>query len=415
MSAPKPLKIPLLLLLTSVLLLGCGHTRHRHGLARFRTGEPVGNVTFSPDERWLLTSNEVDRVRLFDLRDGIERFSFKGVRAEFAGSGRRIVVASRNGFVSARDIWSGKRTGIVSAFRHDMDFKTLFNPDRRKGSLIGFDGGHPARMRGPFDLARAVEALSVSPDGKSIALGYSGNGGEGFARIVSIDKRDELLRLGRFQSPVDRLVFNADNSVLITRDLPDRIYVWNARHGVRLDSLRGNDFGLSTDGRTLAVCAKGRKRKREIQIVNLANGQMVRSLEHGKETAWTPRFSPDGNHLLAVLCKQMKYGDPCEYRAAVWDVRTGKRRKRRDLWKAYYETAWSISPDANTIASGSDTGTVQLWNVTNSADPLQLHGLIGDVRCLAFSPSGRALAAGDADGMIYIWDLTQLSELAPDR
>jgi WD40 repeat protein len=270
-------------------------------------------------------------------------------------------------------------------------------------------------MRGPFDLARTIETVSASPDGKSIALGYGGNAGEGFVRVVNIDERREVIRLGRFTSPVDRILFSADGSAFVTRSLPDRIYVWSARQGVRLHALRGTDFGLSPDGRALAVCAKGRKEHNEILIVDPAGGRLITTIEHGSQTARTPRFSPDGRRVVAVLCEPKKYGHPCEYRAVSWDARTGKRRRRRKLWKAFYETPWRISPDANTIASGSETGTVRLWNATNDEDPIPLHGLFGGVRCLAFSPSGKALAAGSEDGTIYVWSLARLPALEPRR
>lgn len=66
----------------------------------------------------------------------------------------------------------------------------------------------------------------------------------------------------------------------------------------------------------------------------------------------------------------------------------------------------ATSPDNRTIASGSDKGTVYLWDVTTkrlSGEPLQ-HDLKA-IHSLAFSPNGQLLAAGDAQGHLVVWDL----------
>ena len=72
-------------------------------------------------------------------------------------------------------------------------------------------------------------------------------------------------------------------------------------------------------------------------------------------------------------------------------------------------TAVAVSADGATLASGSSSGQVQLFDVGNSRIVATLSGNFQEIRSLSFSPDGRTLASGAAEG-IQIWDVgTQTS------
>ena len=281
-----------------------------------------------------------------------------------------------------------------------------------------------------------VFALAFSLDGSAFATG--GQDGAVFLRDAA-GERHALLEHTANSLPVYSVVFTPDGSVIVAG-----AFGWR---GYRLDgSGKCAEFGPDTiapatglamlDDHTLAVGTGervkptagsfdlwniGTGRRREPHFLEPNGVRAVASCPERRLVAWATGhrkvcvwdvLKPEPIHFmtskncpaLALSADGRNLVVAVDYGARVYDI--GKRLELFEL-KGHKGAVWAvaISPDCDTIATGSWDGTVKLWEARSGRERAAFKWPIGRIYSLAFAPDGLRLAAGGDLGSVVVWDV----------
>lgn len=213
--------------------------------------------------------------------------------------------------------------------------------------------------------------------------------------------RPEVLWQGREHSDrVNSVIVSPDRTTIISGSSDRLIHLWRASDGLLLRTLNSEkekihensveSLALSPDGIWLAAATFGR-----VDIWQLPEGSLVRSLTAQSNWVVSVNFSPDGQFLASGSFDTTV----CLWRVSDWSLAhtlTGHVGVVRPV---------AFSPDGTLLASGSGDTTIRLWQVSDGSLVRTLFGHTADVESLAFSPDGRTLASGSEDTLIHLWDV----------
>ena len=149
---------------------------------------------------------------------------------------------------------------------------------------------------------------------------------------------------------------------------------------------------------------------RVIEILNVANRQIVARVKGHLGAVCALAYSPDGK-TLASGAKDRSI--------RLWDVKAGTTL--RDTWLGPWPPgpvndrimtnldsveALAISPDGKTIVTTIGDPIVTYWQVSTHEVQKRLRDPSGPVRALAISPDGSTLATGGDGRVVKLWELS---------
>ncbi|MDR1062521.1 MAG: PQQ-binding-like beta-propeller repeat protein [Azoarcus sp.] len=260
------------------------------------------------------------------------------------------------------------------------------------GTLLQGAGG---KVRTGF-TAGAIHACAWSPDGGRLLLGDAGN------RLIVWDaETGQKLQELRTEGHVLSCAWSPDGGRLLSGNKGNRLIVWDAETGQKLRELRAEGrvwlCAWSPDGGRL-LSGDGEKR---LIVWSAETGQKLWELRvegSVRSCAW----SPDGGRLLSV-----DGGN----RLIVWDAETGQ--KLRKLYVGGSKTdiepcAWS--PDGRWLLLGDVEGYLIVVNA-ETGQTLQELRTGGSVESCAWSADGRRLLSGESGGCFRVWDVETRQKL----
>ena len=169
-----------------------------------------------------------------------------------------------------------------------------------------------------------------------------------------------------------------------------------------LQGLRGNKVAFSTDDRILAVGDTNGI----ITLWNTLTHHIIRTINTGIVSIRAMAFSPDGNYIvsssLGLGYASGPPGQTYDSTIHVWNVKTGKINQILAGHTAVISSL-VFSPRGKFLLSGSDDGTVGIWDTTVRHWKLSKKLLCGG-SVYAVASAGNHVAVGGTKGA-QIWDL----------
>jgi hypothetical protein len=181
------------------------------------------------------------------------------------------------------------------------------------------------------------------------------------------------------------------------------ITLWDWKTGQARATLSGHSgwvlsLAVSPDGLTVASASGSDPRNSEVILWEIPFGRRINTLKHGYVCV---AFSPDGK----TLATGSKSGG-----ITLWDPVTGTLLKDM-VGHVSFMRKLAFAPDGKTIASCNVQGGVTLWDVARGIERATLTRSGHSVYSIAFSPDGRTFATGGQEGTLEIWRTTTAAEV----
>jgi hypothetical protein len=145
----------------------------------------------------------------------------------------------------------------------------------------------------------------------------------------------------------------------------------------------------------------------QVRIWDIATGKRVHAWAAHEPEVHCLTFSPN-SRLLAPggSDSRIRLWDPADRRCVAEWVAPEKETI----------TSLAFSADGRTAASGSDSGTIRVWERISGLQRRVLPGHLGEVRALQFSNDGQLLISGSTDTTALVWNIagnTPTNTLSP--
>ncbi|MCB2051422.1 MAG: SH3 domain-containing protein, partial [Novosphingobium sp.] len=423
---------------------------------------PIEAINFTPDGRDVLTT-ALDAIRLWDAVSGAEIRNYgSGTNAKSSAlrpDGWQFVTGDSDNTIKVWSINSGQPLRVLDHGLKGDTSALAFGPG---GDVLAtaveansIKLWNLALGKQKLDIAtdyKAPQVLAFSPDGGRILAGFSdgsvaqwetstgklvhsdeGTGGHVPSLTFSADRK-----LVAYSNSDNRVVIAQVSDGTVVRELKAnttgvislatstaRDFVlaaiglagatkWDLSNGKLLQSFKKPDMldmGNSNDVERVAISAdKGviltGSSYGDIDLWNMADGELVKSLEVGDLGVTSAVFTTDGKHALVTTADDT-------HSASVWDLESGKRLGTTEGYYGHTETVntAAYSPSERSFATGSDDGTVRIWDAKTSKYLTELNLNSGGVEAISYSPDGHLLLAGMQDGTIQLWNLIKRKEL----
>ncbi|QQS40520.1 MAG: WD40 repeat domain-containing protein [Acidobacteriota bacterium] len=363
----------------------------------------VNSVAYSPSGKTIASGSRDGTIKLWSPETGLELLTIKvgtgypnAIR--FSRDGKMIAAGGSTGELG---LWDASNGAAILRLKADDEWiKSVgFSPDGRflfssssGGKIFVWETATGKRVGELAGHSRSVSSLAISPDGSRLVSG--GETGEVFLWSLADGTLERTLECQKYG--VRAVAFSPDGRLVSCGGAGDGIdiRIWDAEEGTLNGEFPGHGMPVralefSPSGRSLASSGGD-----SVKLWDLDAMRESRTFEGHDNYADTVAFSPDGGQLVSGSWDKT---------VRIWDVRTGTL-KRVLSGLVNQVLSYAIAPNGKYLAVGGETG-LTVRDQTISHNTRQLAGHLRPVIALAFSPDSEVLASGSQDGSIGIWDI----------
>lgn len=360
----------------------------------------ITSLAFSPGGQILASGSHDHSVRLWDFHTRQRIETLHGNSSEvwalvFGADGRGVYSGAKDGAVRLWPTNAAPRErsfeGAWTPLKFSKDGQVLAALDEHsKWVLMNLRTGEPedqVQLTGIKAEPLRFLFRAISDDLHLLALPLS----EGGIRVWDLQSKKSL----DFDSRQTRIAWTAispDGSTLLAGGERDSILWWNLRDRTEAPMrVQGKDAVFSRNGEIL-VTLHDKSFKTWDPRARLPKAEFIVNADLGFGTAFT--LSDDGR-VLAVGANAITESDNV---IRLWDTSTGKLV---GVCKGHSQgVRWlAFAPNAETLASVGDDGTLRFWNVRTQQQLLSIQRVADPVRDIVFSQDGNWLAAKTMSGL----------------
>lgn len=272
--------------------------------------------------------------------------------------------------------------------------------------------------------------ILFSPDGRTLAARKHTDRDETRFYLWNIDNTDikkSKLRhvITGHNGEVSSVAFNSDGSILASGYHLEKIKLWDVSRGELKTICEGYPYQLQVlalafapNQGTLAslnIYSQSSFGTAEILLWNALTGEYKERIKaHGKAISNSRPIAHGGGVVYSPDGKKLMSGSlDGTIRLINVDAKTSnspldllRSLNKKATLKGHTDQILTIalSPNGNTLASGSSDKTIRLWDTQTKKTKAILQGHTERVSTVSFSPDGLILASGCQDGSIHLWD-----------